>query len=151
MPPRNGRRPTPPDSPSRFSAASLLLFGLLLGLAGSLTYAWLIDPVVLVDASPARLGPDDRAEYIFLVSQSYAANGDREQALRRLQALNDPALPQTVDALLAAYLRQEKPPQVIENLAALAQMLGAEGAAVSLFAPTPLPGSLPPPTPVVTP
>lgn len=152
--PPNGRRrpqPAPDPPPARFAAASLLLLGLILGLAGGLTYAWIINPVVFVDASPARLDPAYKETYIFLVSQSYAASGDAALAQRRLQALDDPALPQTVDALLATYLRQEKPPQVIENLAALAQMLGAEGTAVSLFAPTPLPGALPTPTPIVTP
>jgi hypothetical protein len=41
-------------------------------------------------------------------------------------------------ALLEAYLREQKPPRQIENLAVLARELGAQGNVVALFAPTPL-------------
>ncbi|MCA9957559.1 MAG: hypothetical protein KC443_00910 [Anaerolineales bacterium] len=147
------RRSTTPslvgeDGP-RIAATGLLLIGLVIGLTVGLVYAWLIDPVVYVDAIPARLGEDYKAEYIFLVSQSYAADGDWERAQRRLQALDDADLPGRVDALLESYLLQQKPPDVIRNLAELAQQLGAEGTAVSLFAPTPLSGA-PTPTPIFT-
>lgn len=135
---------------SRIAAASLLLIGLVIGLAVGLLYAWIIDPVIYVDAIPARLGNDYKAEYIFLISQSYAADGDWERAQRRLQALDDPDLPGTVDALLEGYLLQRKPPDVIRNLAELARQVGAKGTAVSLFAPTPLPGASTP-TPIFTP
>lgn len=134
----------------RMGATSLLLLGLAVGLAVGLVYAWLIDPVVYVDAVPARLGEAYKAEYIFLVSQSYAADGDWERAQQRLQALDDPDLSGTVDALLETYLRQQKPPDVIRHLAELAQQLGAQGTAVSLFAPTPL-STEPTPTPISTP
>lgn len=134
---------------ARLAATSLLLIGLLIGLTAGLIYAWVFDPVVYVDAVPARLEHTYKAEYIFLISQSYAADGDWERAERRLQALDDPNLPETVDTLLATYLLQQKPPDVLRNLAQLAQQVGSQGTAVSLFAPTPLPGAASP-TPVVT-
>lgn len=125
---------------SRVAATSLLLLGLVLGLAGGLYYAWIVDPVVFTDASPARLATDYRAEYIFLVSQSYAVDGDWTRAEQRLAALADSALPQTVATLLEAYLRQQRPPDEIRNLAIVAQKLGVMGRVVELFAPTPLAG-----------
>ena len=70
--------------------------------------------------------------YIHLVSQSYAAEGDWNRAQQRLAALDDPAIAQTAASLLETYLRQQKPASEIENMARLAQQLGAQGAAVLL-------------------
>ncbi|MCB9420972.1 MAG: hypothetical protein H6667_14315 [Ardenticatenaceae bacterium] len=133
----------------RFTTPSLLLLGLIIGLAGSLYYAWIISPVVYTDASPARFSESYKAEYIFLVSQSLAGNGDWEQAQQRLAALDDPALAQTVTDLLNKYVIEQRPPVEIRNLAILAQQLGAAAPAVALFAPTPI-GSVTP-TPTITP
>lgn len=152
------RRRSAPEPPAfsqeqgvRISIAGLLLVGLLMGLGIGLYYAWIVEPVVFVDASPARFSDSYKEEYLFLVSQNYAVTGNWEQAQERLAALDNPDLPQTVNALLERYLREQKPPQVVENLAALAQQAGAEGAAIALFAPTPLSGQSAPPTPSTTP
>lgn len=146
------RRPSRSESTRssrRISSASLILLGLILGLGGGLYYAWVAAPIVYVDASPARFSDNHRAEYIFLVSQSYAMNGDWAQAQRRLAALDDPALIQTVTAQLERYVREQRPPDFIHNLATLARQLGVNTPAVALFAPTPLPGG--PPTPTASP
>jgi hypothetical protein len=134
----------------RISGASLLFLGLVLGLAGGLYYAWILAPVVYVDASPARFSDLQKQEYIFLVSQSHAADGDWPLAQRRLATLDDPAISQAVVDLLEMYLRQQRQASEIKNLALLAQKLGAQGAVVALFAPTPLPGSAATPTASVT-
>lgn len=133
----------------RFTTPSLFLLGLIIGLAGSLYYAWIVSPVIYTDASPARFSEPYKAEYIFLVSQSFAVNGSWEQTQRRLAALDDPALTQTVTDLLNRYVVQQRPPAEIRNLAVLAQQLGSAAPAVALFAPTPI-GSVTP-TPTITP
>ncbi len=144
---RRRRRPLPiAGLPSgsfleRLSVASLLFLGLVIGLAGGLYYTWVVAPIAYIDASPARLSEPYKAEYIFLVSQSYAANEDWDQAERRLSALDDPAIGQRVSSLLETYLREQKSANEIRNLAILAQNLGIEGGVVALFAPTPLPGA----------
>ncbi len=138
-------------APARFSPTSLLLIGLAIGLGLGLYYAWIVDPVVFVDASPSRLRQDYKEEYLFLVSQSYAQNGRWPQAQARLQALDDPNLAQTLDVLLEKYLREQRPPEVIKNLANLAQQAGATGAVVALFAPTPAGGPVPTATPTLPP
>ncbi|MCI0394110.1 MAG: hypothetical protein L0332_04535 [Chloroflexi bacterium] len=135
--------PRPAREP-RLAAASLLLLGLLLGLAGALYYAWVVDPVSYTAASPARLSDQFKAEYILLVSQSYAADGNWALAQRRLAALNDPAIAQTVAVQLDRYLRTGQSAVVVRNLAVLAERLGASGPAVDLFAPTPEPGTATP-------
>lgn len=134
-------------------AAGWLLLGLVLGLAAGLWYAWILNPVVFVEVSPARFSERYQAEYIILVSQSYAATGNWPQAEQRLAALDDPAIGQTVANLLETTMRQQEPAGVIRNLATVARQLGAETQAVALFAPTPLLGSTATPTvlPTVTP
>lgn len=137
-----------PPGPPRVAAASLVLVGLVLGIIGGLVYAWLINPVVYVDAGPSRLSTAYQDEYIFLVSQSYATSGNWEQAEARLLALDDPDLPQRVSQLFEQYLREARPPDYVRNLAFLTKAVGGESAALSLFGPTPLP---PPVTPSPTP
>lgn len=128
-----------PDGSPRLARSSLLLLGLLLGLAGGLVYAWLINPIVYVDARPARMSERYQNEYIFLVSQSYAYSGDWETAQRRLAALDEPDLPQRVAALFERYLREGAPAGAVRNLATLTRKLGGENPALALFNPTPQP------------
>ncbi|MFO7538233.1 MAG: hypothetical protein R6X32_09260 [Chloroflexota bacterium] len=132
---------------SRLSVASLLLLGLVLGLAGSLYYAWVVDPIIFVNASPSRLTPIEQEEYIIMVSQSYASDGNWPLAQQRLDALDDPDLPQTMGQLLDRFVREGRPPALLRDVAQVAQQLGSSSRAVALFAPTPLPGSLPTATP----
>lgn len=129
----------PPEPPPRVARSSLLLLGLLLGLAGGLVYAWLLNPIVYVDALPSRMSARYQEEYIFLVSQSYAYTGDWEMAQSRLAALNDPALPQRVAALFERSLREGAPANTVRNLAILTRMLGGSNPALALFNPTPEP------------
>lgn len=129
---RQGKRPFTP----RISFTSWLFIGLIVGLGAGLYYAWIVQPIVYVQASPARLSQQAKADYILLVSQSYAATGNWAQAEQRLAALEDPQLAQTVNALLEQYVRDLKPVELLRNLAHLAQQLGAEGGAVPIFAPT---------------
>ncbi len=142
---RPAREPRRPRSQTpRITAPSLILLGLIIGLIGGLSYAWLINPVVYVNASPARLSARYQEEYIFLVSQSYAASGDLALAQERLAALDLPNTAQAVAEQFERYLRDGRPPAYVRNLAALTQALGGESPALSLFGPTPQP---PPVTP----
>ena len=159
---------TPSRQKGKLSITGWLLLGLVLGLAGSLYYAWVVAPVVFTDASPARFSDNFREEYVQLVSESYAVSGDWLQAEQRLLALEEPDLQQTVANLLDDAVRTEPSGRVIRNLAALASRLGVEGAAVAQFGPsngamvTPTPSptetavsiidtQLTPPTPSTTP
>lgn len=123
------------DEP-RLSATSLFLLGLILGLAGALYYAWVVNPIVYTEASPSRMSEQSKAEYILLVSQSYAASGDWQMATQRLAALAEPNINETVADQLEAYLRSGQPAAVVRNLAVLADELGSGGPAVALFVPT---------------
>lgn len=135
---------------SRVGAASLLLVGLILGLSGGLYYAWAVNPVAYVAVGPARLSPNYQQTYIFLVAQSYAQDGDWPRAQQRLNALEDPALTQTVAGLLQSYLRQGEPESRVRPLALLAAQLGINDPAVALFV-TPAFQPSPTPTPTLEP
>lgn len=127
----------PPEPPPRVARSSLLLLGLLLGLVGGLVYAWLLNPIIYVDALPSRMSARYQEEYIFLVSQSYAYTGDWEMAQRRLSALDDPDLAQRVAALFERSLRAGDPADSVRNLATLTRLLGGSNPALALFNPTP--------------
>ena len=147
------RRPMPKASVVErplLPGISLIFLGLLLGLGGALYYTWIFNPVVLVDASPARLSPEYRAEYILLVSQNLAIDNDLERAQERLAALDEVNVTQTVSALLEQFVRERRPASHIAAIANLAQKLGVESQAVALFAPTPSGGLPPSPTPTAT-
>ena len=121
----------------RLSAASLILIGFILGVAGALYYAWIAEPVVFIEASPARLSDRHKGNYILLISQSYEADGDWERAQERLAALNDPEVEDTVGTLLEEFLRRGEPAPAMQSLAKLAGRLGVDNAAVAVFAPQP--------------
>ncbi|MAU01359.1 MAG: hypothetical protein CL608_29820 [Anaerolineaceae bacterium] len=145
-PPRRRQRPLP--FWRRLSSTGWLLLSLVIGLVGGLYYAWVVDPVIFTDASPARFSEQYREEYIILVSQSYAVNENWPLAQQRLAALDDPEIAQTVNSLLETAVRQNRPAPLLEQLAVVARQLGAEGQAVALFAPTlPAPDLQPTPTP----
>ncbi len=121
----------------RLSAASLIMIGLILGFAAALYYAWLAEPVVFTEASPARLSEPQKAQYILLISQSYEADGNWEKAQERLAALNDPDVDRTVAALLEEFLRSGESASTMKSLATLAGRLGVDSVAVAVFAPQP--------------
>lgn len=143
--PRRARR-RPPPVWRRLSSTGWLLFSLVLGLIGGLYYAWVVDPVVFTDASPARFSDRYQEEYIILVSQSYAVNQNWPLAQQRLAVLEDPSIGETVNELLETAVRQNRPAPLLEQLAVVARNLGAQGQAVALFAPT-LPALTVQPTP----
>jgi hypothetical protein len=62
---------------------------LILGVAVGLWYGWRINPVNYVDTTPARLRADYQTDYMLMVAEAYQAEGDLDQAARRLAALGD--------------------------------------------------------------
>jgi hypothetical protein len=144
---RHRETPEPIGERPSLPALSLIFFGLVLGLAGALYYAWVVDPVVLVDASPARFSPEYKTEYILMVSQSFVVDNDLDRAEQRLALLGDANVAQTVANLLERFVRERRPSAHITSLATLAQKLGVESQAVALFAPTPAGGLVASPTP----
>jgi hypothetical protein len=121
----------------RLSSASLAIIGLIIGAAAGLYYAWIVEPVVFTEASPARLNDRFQDEYVLLISQSYEADGDLEKAKERLIALGDPNVAERVANHFEESLRRGEPATVLKSLAILASRLGIQNPGISAFAPLP--------------
>ncbi len=79
---------TSPPAPQKRSPLYLLT-GLILGLILGLVYAWVINPVIYEDTTPASLGDADKDFYRSTIAQVYAHTGDLERAALRLALLED--------------------------------------------------------------
>jgi hypothetical protein len=113
-----------------------LLSGLVLGLVLGLVYTWVVDPVQYYDTAPDRLREDLKQEYIILISDTYAADGDWNAAQERLADLGDPDIAHTVLQLTEQVIADGRPVATVRHLAALAGQLGASSPAVAAFVPT---------------
>jgi hypothetical protein len=113
-----------------------LLSGLVLGIVLGLTYTWMIDPVQYYDTAPDRLRLDLKQEYIILISDTYAADGDWKAAQERLADLGDPDIAHTVLQLTEQAIADGRPVATVRHLAVLAGQLGASSPAVAAFVPT---------------
>ena len=60
---------------------------LILGIAGGLVYGWVISPVEYMDTTPETLRQDFRVDYVLMVAEAYAIDGDLDQAGRQLAVL----------------------------------------------------------------
>lgn len=102
-----------------------LLVGLAVGAALGLIYAWVINPVQVVDAAPNSLRADYKADYVAMIAQAYALDRDLTLARARLATLNaaDPA--RAVSAAAAQQAAAGAPAADLNALAALAAALQA--------------------------
>ena len=116
-----------PHRMRRVSRAALynLLFGLLVGLAGSVYYAWEIAPVQYVDNSPQALRGGYAHDYLLLIAQTYAVEQDIGKAHVRLGTLvlEEPTqfVSRRAEEMIAAGFNTAD----IRAMAVLAQALGA--------------------------
>jgi hypothetical protein len=78
------------------------LLGLVLGVVLGLGYAWVVQPVAYFDTSPDTLREDYRTDYVLMVAQAYAPDGDLRWALLRLAALG-PTPPADIVEAARAY------------------------------------------------
>lgn len=59
------------------------------GIALGLLYAWVIQPVVLVDADISQLREDLQVDYLRMVIDSYSVNSDAELAIQRYDSIGE--------------------------------------------------------------
>ena len=76
--------------PQQKRSSLYLLTGLILGLALGLVYAWLINPAVYENTTPASLADADKDFYRNMIAQVYHETGNLERAALRLALLEDP-------------------------------------------------------------
>ena len=114
----------------------LLFAELALGIVIGLIYTWYITPVQYYDTAPDRLRADLKEDYILLIGEAYASDGDWEQAQRRLATLGLPDPAETVREITERSIARGDSIASIRNLATMAQMLGVESPSLAPFAPT---------------
>lgn len=97
------------------------LVGCVLGLVIGLGYAGYVQPVTYYDTSPDTLREDYRTDYVLMVAQAYAPEGDLRLALLRLAALGPgPA----ADLVAAARDYAEEHDFAAEDVQSLDDLLG---------------------------
>jgi hypothetical protein len=145
--------------PRRPISLAGLLVGLVLGIAGGLVYAWVIDTRVEFDTEPWQLKKADRAQYIVAIALDYSYDGDLARAIERLIALKPQGDPiQEVadvacDLATTGYVENSSGLRAIQAMMTFYQLQGRSGCADTLIAPIGQPTSqvvidLPTPTPV---
>lgn len=122
------------------------LVGLMIGMSMSLFYTWVLDPPALTLAPPSSLNPHDKEIYMVLVAAAYTADGDLARAERRLVALEDADIGDTLVALAERYIAEARDVREVRALARLADALGHTSAMLRAFIPTPTPTPVPSPT-----
>lgn len=65
-----------------------LALGFILGIGGSLAYAWLINPVQETDTRPAQLRYEDKTQYVVAVMLAFSYDSNLNTAIQRLISLN---------------------------------------------------------------
>ncbi len=102
-----------------------LIAGLIIGLGVGLIYGWVLRPVEYVDTSPDTLREDYRTDYVLMVAEAYAGDGDLDLAQIRLAALGpQPPVDIVVEAIDYAVKQNFSRPD-LETLNRLAIQLRA--------------------------
>src|SRR5439155_8568912 len=121
------------------ASPALLLLGAILGFVTALSMVWgLPDPNLFI-VDPPALSPEAKETYILLVSMTYAQDGDFERAKQRLALLNDLELRSTLATLAARYTGELQPEPQRRALAKMAVAMGADSAALRVYAVTATP------------
>ncbi len=118
-----------------------LIAGLGIGIGLGLWIGWGLLPLNVAEGTPLTLRRDYRNEYLFLTAMAYQVEGDREQALTRLSALDSEAPVAPLVALTELQIAQQASRPLVTILARLAQDLDAATPAMAPYlTPAPEPG-----------
>ncbi|MEA3377484.1 MAG: hypothetical protein U9R72_14945 [Chloroflexota bacterium] len=131
-----------------------VLIGLGVGLALSLVYTWVVNPVKLTNTYPALLRSDHGHDWVRLVGLSYVADGDLEHARARLDSLEEEDVAGALGTLIEEYAAAGRSPRTLRRLTALARALDVTTPAMLVYADitvSPVPTLTPTPTPSLTP
>jgi hypothetical protein len=123
---------------NRTGLLALFFLAAAVGLAASLYYTWMVDPVEYYDTWPDALRSRDKILYLALVGDLYAYEGDLARAEARLAELGVTADGPRLAGFIEAYLDGGGRPEEVRNLAHLAEALGASGGVLLVFAQEPL-------------
>lgn len=136
---------------SRREAALLVIIGLLIGITIGLYLSWGLWPVEDYTSTPAQVRREYIPDYLMLIAERYAFDGDLPAAQARLSELGLPNPAQTVADLAGQYIREGREVSQIRALAQLAYGLGSATSGLAIYInpaglPTATPTSQPTPT-----
>jgi hypothetical protein len=103
-----------------------LLFLIMIGLGAALgmVYGWVIQPLSGSESDLKALRYDYRADYVLMVAEIYAADGDLAQAEQRLAQVSERSPALTATEALETARSLEWAEADLEKMEALAQALG---------------------------
>ena len=102
------------------------LVSLLGGIGLGLWYGWVVDPVEYKDTDIAYLAGIYRDEYILMVSEAYALDGNLGAARARMALLSLPDPANAVADTAEAAMARGVPRMDVQALARLATAMGAQ-------------------------
>ena len=127
---------------------SLVILGLIVGLAAGLWLGWIAWPLEISNVDTSDLKPAAQEEFIILTADSYVLDQDAERAKERLAQLKDPKINTRVAALAKQYAADNHPDA--PRLARLAEALGETDPELGIIARTATPTRTITPTPTQT-
>jgi hypothetical protein len=122
----------------------LVILGLAIGLGVGLLVGFFLRPEMSISDLPVA----EKEEYIVLVGQAYASDGDLERARERLAKLQAPNMALWISDVTERYIARGYEEAQIRGLAALAHGLGVDTPEMLAYlsTATPRPTDTPPPT-----
>jgi len=109
-----------------WTVLSLTIVGLLLGTGMGLWIGWGIAPVEYTDTDISYLHPNYRDDFLLMVSEAYALNGDLDTARARIALLSLPDPAQAVADRAEKAIAQNSAPAYIRALVRLSIAMGAQ-------------------------
>lgn len=114
----------------------LLLLGLLLGTGLGLFIGWGVWPTEFTDANPAVLHEEYQADYIQLIADIYADDGDLRTALIRLGDFGPDYQAVLLNTINDQLLSQQSSPNELLRLATLANDAGVSSPVIDSLLPS---------------
>ncbi len=146
-----------PENPLMIISWTGVFLGILLGIGIGLFYTQIIDPIVVRNAKPSDLRPEDQQLYVIAAAQEYALSGDLARVINRLLELDPDSDPFQLAADTACALTRSGQVnsrsnlEVIRTLRAIYEPQGVVATCDISLANTAVPITIVVPTPTITP
>lgn len=130
-----------PNPSARYShrrrglSPTIVIIGLILGLAAGLIIAWVVAPVQQVDINPSQLNQEDQTRFLEAIALAYAQDSNLDRAIRRLLDLRFPGDPIQVMADTACtlatsgYINSSSGFRAVQAMVSFYQLQGRAGCA----------------------
>jgi len=139
---------------SRREVVLLLIIGAIIGVAAGLYVAWEAWPVQYYDSDPSALNREYVTDYMVLIAEQHAVDGNTDRARARLQELGIEDIEEAVGQLTNYYIAEGGNLRTVRALAGLSYALGAGTSGMAIYlqkaTPTPTPPSTSTPSPTAT-